>query len=172
MGLQQTLGYEIPRANAVQRLMWKVSGSRPGAWLFAKTLHHIDRLVLKLTGGRTTVPQILAGIPVITVISTGARSGARREIPLLGVPVGDDIALIGTNFGQRNTPAWYFNLRKNPEAEVVYRNRRVPVRAREAEGAERDAIWARGREIYAGYEAYARRITNRDVHIMVLEPAG
>ena len=172
MGLQQTLGYEVPRANALQRLMWKISGSRPGAWLFAKALHHMDRLVLRLTGGRTTVPQILAGIPVITVVSTGARSGQRRELPLLGVPHGDDIAIIGTNFGQRRTPAWYFNFRKNPDGEVVYRNQRVPVRAREAEGSERDAIWARGREIYAGYEAYARRIKDRDVHIMVLEPTG
>ena len=171
MGLQQTLGYEIPRANALQRLMWKISGSRPGSWLFAKTLHHMDRVVLRLTRGRTTVPQILAGIPVITVVSTGARSGVRRELPLLGVPHGDDIAIIGTNFGQRRTPGWYFNFRKNPDGEVVYRNQRVPVRAREAEGAERDAIWERGREIYAGYESYARRIKDRDVHIMVLEPA-
>lgn len=172
MGLQETLGYEIPRANALQRLMWKLSGSRPGAWLFAKTLHHMDRIVLRLTGGRTTVPQILAGIPVITVVSTGARSGKRRELPLLGIPAGDDIAVIGTNFGQRNTPGWYFNLRKNPEGEIVYRNQRVAVRAREAEGPEREAIWARGREIYAGYEAYARRIKDRDVHIMVLEPTS
>jgi deazaflavin-dependent oxidoreductase (nitroreductase family) len=171
MGLQQQIGYEIPTPTALQRLMWKVSGSRPGAWLFAKTLHHIDRLVLRLTGGRTTVPEILAGIPVITVVSTGARTGRRREIPLLGVPYGDDIALIGTNFGQRRTPAWYFNLRKNPEADVVYRGQRVSVVAREVEGAEREAIWARGCEIYAGYAAYARRISGRDVHVMVLEAA-
>jgi deazaflavin-dependent oxidoreductase (nitroreductase family) len=150
MGLQQQIGYEIPTPTALQRLMWKVSGSRPGAWLFAKTLHHIDRLVLRLTGART---------------------GRRREIPLLGVPYGDDIALIGTNFGQRRTPAWYFNLRKNPEADVVYRGQRVSVVAREVEGAEREAIWARGCEIYAGYAAYARRISGRDVHVMVLEAA-
>ena len=172
MGLQQELGYEVPKANALQRLMWKISGSRPGAWVFAKTLHHIDRLVLRLTRGRMTVPEILAGIPVITVVSTGARSGQRRELPLLGVPYGDDLAVIGTNFGQRNTPAWYFNLRKNPHGEVIYRGRRTEVVAREAEDAERDAIWARGCEIYAGYAAYARRISGRDVHVMVLEPRG
>jgi deazaflavin-dependent oxidoreductase (nitroreductase family) len=171
MGLQQTLGYRVPTPNALQRLMWKASGSRPGAWMFAKVLHHIDRLVLRLTRGRTTVPELMAGIPVITVVSIGARSGERRELPLLGIPHGDDIALIGTNFGQRRTPAWYFNLRKNPEAEVVYRGHRVSVVAREAEGAEREAIWARGCEIYAGYAAYARRISNRDVHVMVLEAA-
>ena len=43
VGLIDQLGYRIPEANRLQRLVWKVSSSRPGAWLFAKTLHHIDR---------------------------------------------------------------------------------------------------------------------------------
>lgn len=171
MGLQQALGYEVPTANAVQRFMWRISGSRPGAWLFQRTFHYIDRLTLRLTRGRVALAQLLGGIPVITLATTGARSGVRREMPLLGVPVGDDIAVIGTNYGQRNTPGWYFNLRKNPEGEVVWRTRRVPIRAREAEGAERDAIWKRGCDLYAGYEAYAGRISGREVHVMVLEVA-
>ena len=171
MGLAQTLRYEVPTPNGVQRLMWKISGSRPGAWLFQRSLHFIDRLVLRLTGGRVALAQVLAGIPVITLVTTGARTGQRREMPLLGIPAGDDIAVIGTNFGQRSTPGWYFNLRKNPEGEVVYRSQRARIRAREADGAEREAIWARGCEIYAGYAAYARRISGRDVHVMVLEPA-
>ena len=168
MGLQQTIGYEVSTPNAVQRFMWKISGSRAGAWTFQRTFHYIDRFTLRLTGGRVALAQLLAGIPVITLVTIGARSGRRREMPLLGVPHGDDIAVIGTNFGQRSTPAWYFNLRKNPQADVVYRGQRVPVVAREAEGAERETIWTRGCEIYAGYAAYARRISGREIHVMVL----
>lgn len=174
MGLTDQLDYRVPEANAFQRLVWKVSSSRPGSWFFAKTLHHIDRVVLKLTGGRVTVPGVLAGIPVITLATTGARSGHRREVPLLGVPAGEGIAVIGTRFGQPRTPGWYFNLRAEPRAEVAYRGRTVPVVAREVEGDERAAVWARGCEIYAGYQAYARRIDQREIHVMVLEaaPAG
>jgi deazaflavin-dependent oxidoreductase (nitroreductase family) len=170
VGLIDQLGYRVAKANRFQRLVWKVSSSRPGAWAFAGTLHHIDRLVLRLSGGRVTVPGLLAGLPVITLATTGARSGRRREVPLVGVPAGDGIAVIGTRFGQARTPGWYFNLRAEPRAEVGYRGKTAPVVAHEAEGDEREAIWARGCEIYAGYQAYARRIDHRRIHVMVLEP--
>jgi deazaflavin-dependent oxidoreductase (nitroreductase family) len=170
VGLIDQLGYRIPQANRLQRLVWKVSSSRPGAWLFAKTLHHIDRLVLRLSRGRVTVPGVLAGLPVITLATTGARTGQRREVPLVGVPSGDQIAVIGTRFGQPRTPGWYFNLRADPRAELGYRDRTVPVVAREAEGDEREAVWARGCQLYAGYQAYARRLDHRPIHVMVLEP--
>lgn len=171
MGLVQELDYVVPEPNRFQRAMWKVSSSRPGAWLFSKTMHHLDVLALRATKGRTTVPEIMAGIPVMTLVTTGARSGQRREMPLLGVPSGDDLAVIGTRFGQKGTPGWYFNLVAHPDAEVSYRGKTVPVRSREADGAERDEIWDRARRIYAGYEAYARRINDRPVHVMVLQAA-
>jgi deazaflavin-dependent oxidoreductase (nitroreductase family) len=109
--------------------MWKVSSSRPGAWLFAKVLHHVDNLLLRATRGRTSVPRLLAGLPVITLVTTGARMGRRREVPLVGVPCGENVAVIGTRFGQPDTPSWYFNLRARRAAEVSYRGRTVPVTA-------------------------------------------
>ena len=171
MGLVQELDYEVPQPNAVQRAVWRVTSSKPGAWLFARTSHHIDRLVLMVSGGRWTAARLLAGIPVITLVSTGARSGQRRSTPLLRVPLGDDLAIIGTRFGQHGTPGWYFNLRKQPSAEVVCNSRTVAVLAREAEGSEWQEAWDRARQMYSGYEAYARRITDRKIHIMVLSRA-
>lgn len=171
MGLIDQLDYRVPEANRFQRLIWKVSSSRPGAWFFSKTLHHIDRIVLRLSRGRVTVPRVLAGLPVVTLATTGARTGERRQVPLVGVPSGDDLAVIGTRFGQASTPGWYFNLQAEPRAEVGYRGRTVPVVAREAEGDEREAVWARGCQLYAGYQAYAQRIDHRPIHVMVLEPS-
>lgn len=171
MGLVQELDYEVPQPNAVQRAVWRVTSSKPGAWLFARTSHHIDRFLLKVSGGRWTAARLLAGIPVITLVSTGARSGQRRSTPLLGVPLGDDLAIIGTRFGQHGTPGWYFNLRKQPSAEVVCNSRTVTVLAREAEGSEWQEAWSGARRLYSGYDAYARRITDRKIHIMVLSRA-
>jgi deazaflavin-dependent oxidoreductase (nitroreductase family) len=168
MGLVQELGYELPQPNGFQRAVWRVTSSRPGAWLFARVSHHIDLFVLKVSRRRWTLARLLAGIPVIILVTTGARTGARRSTPLLGVPMGDDLAIIGTRFGQHGTPGWYFNLRKQPAAEVVYNDVNAPVVAREAEGAEWQEAWDRARSIYSGYEAYARRITDRRVHVMVL----
>jgi deazaflavin-dependent oxidoreductase (nitroreductase family) len=170
MGLIDQLGFEVPQPNRLQRLTWKLSSSRPGSWLFARSLHRADSLVLRLSRGRLTVPRLFAGLPVFTLVTTGARSGTRRRTPLVGVPSGENIAVIGTRFGQQDTPGWYFNLRAHPEAEVIYRGRTAPVIAREADGDERETIWEHACGIYSGYQAYARRITNRPIHIMVLEP--
>ncbi len=170
MTLVEQLSYVVPEPNRFQRAMWKVSASRPGSWFFARTMHHVDRLMLRLTRGRVTAPEILAGIPVMTLVTTGAKSGKRRAVPLLGVPAGGDIAVIGTRFGQAATPAWYHNLVAHPDAEVEYRSKTVAVIASELDGPERAAVWATGRKIYAGYEAYARRISDRPIHVMVLRP--
>lgn len=131
-------------------------------------MHYVDKSVLRMSRGQATLAGLTAGIPVLTLSTTGARSGQPRTTPLLGVPFGDDIAIIGTHFGQPGTPGWYYNLRARPRAEVTYRNRRVAATAREADDEEWQAIWTRARSIYGGYEAYARRITDRKIHIMIL----
>jgi deazaflavin-dependent oxidoreductase (nitroreductase family) len=168
MGIIQELDYFIPQPTALQRAMWHISSSRPGSWCFARTLPQIDRSLLRLTGGRLTLAGLSAGIPVLTITTTGARSGLRRTSPLLGVPFGDHIAVIGTHFGQTTTPAWYFNLRANPRAEVTFRGKTVAAMAREARGDQWQPIWDQATKIYAGYDAYARRIKGRQIHIMLL----
>lgn len=173
MGLRSDLGFDIPRPNVVQRFVQKVASSRPGAWFFARTAHHLDRALLRVTGGRLTVARLMAGLPTVMVTTTGAKSGRVRTLPLLGVPFGDDgIALIGTNFGQRNTPGWAHNLVANPAATVSYRGRSVDVVARRLDGDELNAAWDAGRAVYVGYDAYSSRITDRTVRVFALEPAG
>jgi deazaflavin-dependent oxidoreductase (nitroreductase family) len=168
MGIIQEFGYEVRKPNAVQVAMQHIAATPAGAWFFAKTLHHIDRALLRLSRGQVTLPGVVAGLPVLTVTTTGARTGRRRSAPLLGVPAGEDIAVLGTSFGQSRTPGWYHNMCADPKVEVTYRNKTINVIAREAGDEERTAIWDRARTIYAGYEAYASRIKDRQIHIMVL----
>jgi deazaflavin-dependent oxidoreductase (nitroreductase family) len=117
------------------------------------------------------MPAVAAGIPVMTLITTGAKSGSARTTPLLGIPHGDGVAVIGTQFGQPGTPSWYSNLRANPSAELSYAGKSVSVVAREAEGEEWQIIWEQGRQFYSGYDSYASRIKGRPIHIMVLTEA-
>jgi deazaflavin-dependent oxidoreductase (nitroreductase family) len=168
MGLIEALAYEVPEPNAAQRAMWHVSSSRPGAWLFAKSGPHLDRFLLQLSNGQVTLAKLVAGIPVITIVTTGARTGRTRATPLLGVPFAGDLAVIGTRFGQKGTPGWYYNLRADPAIQVAYQGKSTAAVAREAQGDEWQAIWERARQIYGGYEAYARRIEGRPIHIMLL----
>src|SRR3954453_11408123 len=120
MGVAADLGYEYQRPGAFRRAMQAVSGSRPGAWFFSKTLEPMDRVCQKVTKGRMTVTHALAGLPVVYVTSTGRRSGEPRTHPLAGVPVRDTIALIGSNFGGNQTPGWVLNLEADPKASVRF----------------------------------------------------
>ena len=140
--------------------------------MFARTAHHLDRALLRLSRGRLSAPGLLAGLPPVMVTMTGARTGRRRTVPLIGVPVEGDIALIGTRFGQVGTPSWYYNMKQNPEVEVAFGGRRASAFAREVEGAERDRVWEEGVRVYAGYAAYARRIQDRQIHVLVLSASA
>ena len=170
MGLTEAIGYEIKPSNAAQRAMQQVASSKPGAWAFSKVLHHADRRLHKLTKGRFTVPTIVAGLPVVMVTTTGAKSGRARTMPLLAIPVGDDLAIIGTNFGQTNTPGWVFNLEADPHATVAYRDREVAVVARRATDDEFDVAFTAAAKVYPGYDKYRERISGREVRVSVLEP--
>ena len=172
MGLATDLDYRHRPANAFQRVVQGFGSSRAGAWVFSRTLRHLDTAVARVSGGRQSAPQLLAGLPVLDLTTTGRRSGRPRTSHLISIPVGDDLALLGTNFGQPATPAWVLNLEADPHASVTYRDRTLPVVARPATDAERAAVLERSRGIYGGYEKYQQRISGRRVRIFVVERAG
>lgn len=78
--------------------------------------------------------------------------------------------MIGSNAGNARTPAWALNLRSDPSAEVQVRGERRPVRARVAEGSERERLWRLANDHYEGFDDYAD-MTDRDISVFVLERA-
>jgi deazaflavin-dependent oxidoreductase (nitroreductase family) len=158
------------RANAVQKLLRRVAASGPGAWLFARILHRIDRPINRLTRGRYTLSGLLSGLPVVMLTTTGAKSGQPRTTPVLGFPVNGGVAVAAANWGQDRDPSWYHNLRAHPDAEVVVDGIRRRVRAVEAEDQRRAEIWQQGLRVYPGWEQYERRATHRRICVFVLEP--
>jgi deazaflavin-dependent oxidoreductase (nitroreductase family) len=171
MGVAAELGYQIRLPNAFQRGMQSFGATRAGAWLFSKTLRHADDIVGWLTSGRQSVPQLLAGLPVIDITTTGRKSRQRRRTHLVAVPLRDTLAVLGTNFGQPSTPAWALNLEADPHATVRYRDRLEKVVARMATAAEETEVWTRSAAVYGGYAKYRERINGRRrVRVFVLEP--
>ena len=172
MGLVHDLGYDAKTPNGFQRITQRVASSRPGAWLFSRTLYPVDKALFKVTGGRLTVPGLMAGLPVIMLTTTGARSGKSRTMPLLGIPVDDDLAVIGSNYGQMSTPGWVYNLEADPSATVGYRDRTVAVTARLADDNETDQAFALAASVYSGYPKYRTRASHRAIRAFVLESAA
>ena len=157
------------RANAAQRALRRLGASRPGSWVFARLLHRIDRPVHRLTRGRHTFASVVSGLPVIMLTTIGARSGRPRSVPVLGLPTVDGLVVIASNFGQDRHPAWYHNLRANPNGHVRVDGVTWPFHAREAEGDERARIWQTGLELYPGFSQYESRATDRRIAVFVLD---
>jgi deazaflavin-dependent oxidoreductase (nitroreductase family) len=170
--LRTELHYSPGLANPVQRGLQVVGETKAGSWLFQKTLYRLDRPLYRWTDGKVTVPGIAIGIPVILLTTTGAKSGLPRTMPVMGVPVGDSIAIMGTNYGQPKAPAWVFNLEAAPKATVTWRDRSIPVTARPATDDEREKAWTNATRLYRGFGEYRKRITERPVRIFVLEAAS
>jgi deazaflavin-dependent oxidoreductase (nitroreductase family) len=159
------------RYGLLHRLVQKLASTAAGSWLLARVLPGVDRLGLKLSRGQITLTSILAGVPVMWVTTTGARSGKPRTRPLLPIPDPEHpgrYALIASNFGQRRFPAWYYNLKKHPQATGVLNAQTMTLRAHEAAGEEYERFWRYATDTYFGYALYARR-AGRRVPIIVLE---
>lgn len=155
---------------ALRHLVIRISSTRCGAWLFSHTAHRLDRLTIRLSKGRFSLTGILAGLPVVTLTTIGARSGQPRTVPLVGIPEGDKVVLIASNFGRAHHPAWYHNLRVNPQATLAIHGQARTYVAREMTGPERAAYWRKAVDLNLGYAAYEARTRGREIPVMVLTP--
>ena len=157
-------------ASHVQRAIQRLAASRGGSQVLLRILPPIDRVFFRLSGNRHTLVSLLAGLPTLLLVSTGAKSGLPRTTPLVGIPHGDGYILIGSNFGQTHHPAWVYNLRVHPAAQLIHNGQAREYTAREVHGEEYDACWQKAVNYYAGYQAYKVR-AGRKIAVFVFEPA-
>jgi deazaflavin-dependent oxidoreductase (nitroreductase family) len=161
------LGYPLAAATR-GRGVRRVAATGPVSWLLARSLRHLDGVLGALLPSRGSVTELLAGLPVVTLTTTGARSGRPRTVLLVPVVTTEVFAVLGTNFGEPRTPAWAANLRADPAAVVEFRGRCVPVRARELDGSARESVLAAASALYPGFGRYLRRAAGRRVHAFAL----
>ena len=107
--------------------------------------------------------------PILLLITTGRRTGRERTTPLLYLKDGDAFAIVASNGGTPGHPAWWLNLKANPEAKVDLRSQRLPVRAEDTTGEVKRRLWGRVVEMYPAYEDYQRR-TDREIPVILLKP--
>jgi deazaflavin-dependent oxidoreductase (nitroreductase family) len=100
----------------------------------------IDRFLFHISDGRWKLSAPV--IPSLMLFTIGARSGLRRETPLMCFPQPDGTWFIcGSNFGMEKHPAWSANLIANPAAQVHYRRSLTTVHATLLSQDEADEIW-------------------------------
>jgi F420H(2)-dependent quinone reductase len=119
------------------------------------------------TGGREA--NSLRGRPVIVLTTVGAKSGKLRKTALMRVEHEGEYAVVASQGGQPEHPAWYFNLVAHPQVELQDREAKRDYLAREVTGAEKETWWARATEVWPDYDRYQEK-TTRPIPIFVLSP--
>src|SRR6185503_2350426 len=137
--------YSYADAGILKRAIRRSAGWKPLSLFYSRTLHLVDGAVFKVTRGRATFTSWLAGLPVAWLTTTGAKSGAERTSPVLAIPCGDGrLVVIASNYGQRNNPSWYHNIRANPRTRIHFDGAEQVMVARVLEGDEREQWYERG----------------------------
>jgi deazaflavin-dependent oxidoreductase (nitroreductase family) len=154
------------------RLIQKLAATSFGIWLLADTLHKIDKPLLRISKNRTSFTSLLAGLPVVVLTTIGAKSGLPRQTPLVAHVDEERIILIASYFGGSRHPAWYHNLRTNPDVRISYQGENGHYLARLSTGEERECYWQMAASLYPGYQLYKKRAGERQIPVVVLEPAS
>jgi F420H(2)-dependent quinone reductase len=137
-------------------------------WPVTNRLGRAHTFLYRKTGGR--FGEGWGRARTLLLDHVGAKSGTLRTTPLLYVRDGDDLALIASKGGFPKNPAWFYNLRANPETYVQVGPERRRVKARIAGPDERGRLWDLAVACWPGFEDYRAR-TDREIPIVVLEPA-
>jgi len=140
-----------------------------GFWWIWERFTSLHSGLYKLSRGR--IGGRSQGAPVALVDSIGRKSGKKRTHPLICQEDGDNLIVVASKGGVDRHPAWYLNLMANPETTANWKGRKRAVRAREAEGEERERLWEKMVAAYKPYASYQRR-TDRRIPVIVLEPSA
>jgi F420H(2)-dependent quinone reductase len=137
------------------------------SWPVLRRMMGAHTAVYRASGGLIG-HKIPGGPPMLLLDHVGAKSGKKRTSPLVYVRDGDDIVLVASKGGNPKHPAWFHNLKANPDTTVQVGRERIEVHARVAEGSERERLWPKAVETYGGYADYQKR-TDREIPLVVLE---
>ena len=146
--------------------MTALAKTRVGSWVVRRSAG-VDRRVLRASKGRFTVLGPI-GAPTLLLTTTGAKSGLARTSPLLYARDGDDIFVVGSNFGQEHHPAWTANLLANPACTVNTAGAEVDAVATLLDGPERERIYRLFEsDVTDVYSVYRDR-TDREIRVFRL----
>jgi deazaflavin-dependent oxidoreductase (nitroreductase family) len=155
--------------NPIQRTFRWMAKGRFGGWMALNVANKVDPYLMRATRGRLKLP---SGTPTVLLTHTGAKSGTKRTTPLVYFTDGANAVLIASQTGKAKHPAWFHNLKANPDIELWAGGRGGAYRAREAEGEERDRLWKLATQLYPGYDEYQERadVAGRRIPVVVCEP--
>jgi len=130
----------------------------------------VHTFLYRHSGGRLghTLPGVSGKMLLLDHV--GAKSGAKRTSPLLYIKDGEDLVIVASKGGFPKNPAWFHNLKANPDTTVQVGGEKRAVHARVANPVERERLWPLVVKSYGGYEDYQARSKGREIPLVILGP--
>jgi deazaflavin-dependent oxidoreductase (nitroreductase family) len=142
------------------------SNTRLGRFLSIHLAWKLDPHLLRASGGRLGLDLV---IPTALLETRGAKSGLVRRNAVIYFHDGERVTIIASKLGLPKHPAWFHNLRANPDVTLGG----LPMRATVVvDEAERRRLWALADQVFAPYAVYRREAAavNREIPIIQLAP--
>jgi deazaflavin-dependent oxidoreductase (nitroreductase family) len=145
----------------------RLANTRLGRFLSRRLVWKLDPILMRATGGRLGLGLTM---PTALLETRGARSGEPRRNVVIYFHDDERVTIVASKMGRPENPAWFHNLRADPEVSFGG----LPMRATVVEGeAERQRLWALADRVFAPYAAYRREAARagREIPIVQLVPA-
>jgi len=160
-----------PKKGLAGKLTSAMDSPPPGSFGFwlVKQGANLNTLLYRVTKGK--VGGTYDGAPVVLVHHIGAKSGEARVAPVVYLADGDDVIIVASYGGAPKSPAWFHNLKANPDTKMELRGETIPVRAEVVAEPERSELWTRVVQLYPAFADYQRK-TERIIPIVRLRPTS
>ena len=125
------------------------------------------RVIEEFRANDGKVTGMFANEPLLLLTTTGAKSGEKRTNPLVHTLDGDRVVIIASFGGAPKHPAWFLNIRANPEVTIELPGEAFTTNAIIPEGEERRRIYdqhAAEMPRFAEYQA----VTTREIPVVVI----
>ena len=152
--------------SAATRAITRLSITKAGVWFLMNVSRRVDPVLHRATRGHVST---LVVTPVILLTTTGAKSGLPRTTPLVYFTDKGRVVTMASNYGRPHNPAWYHNVKANPEVTISVQGRRARFRGEEVSGEEYERLWALAKRFAATYGTYEER-SGRHIPVVTFAP--
>lgn len=132
-----------------------------------ETNHLNARIIAEFRHNHGKVGGNFDGAPLLLLHTIGARSGEPRLNPMMYLRDGERYLVFASKAGADTNPAWYHNLKANPDVRIEVGNETLDVRAEEIHGPERDRLYESQSALYPGFAGYQQK-TARIIPVIAL----
>lgn len=128
-----------------------------------------NKIIEEFRAQAGSVGGVFEGAPLLLLHHVGARTGVERISPLMYQSVDGGYAVFASKAGADTNPAWFHNLKANPQTKIEIGDQVVEVVARIARDDEHDSIWAKQKRERPQFAEYERQTSRRRIPVVILE---